>query len=352
VNQKTLLLFSFFLGFLTPFSWINASEGVVTYALKQGLAQGSLLLNAKKVEKILKDPLAPERVKRALRLSQEVLAFAERIPMKRGAAYRSYVDLGRDWVTQVLVAAPRDKLELIPFEFPIMGAFPYKGYFQEEDAINEENILSKKYDVFRRKVPAFSSLGWFSDPLTSTLIRDEYTLIDTLLHELVHLNFYFEDESDFNEAFATWFASKATEDFIKTAKQIQNVEELKEDIQDNLNYDKVLSHFIEEVRQEGTLFYSKKSATDRESYFAWIKSCLKQYPELKSLERLEWNNATVMAFSTYTRLIPAIESYAQKHKWSYGTFLEEVKKQKLSLVKEVHALVEQKTTRRCVPSIP
>ncbi len=322
MNQKTLLIFSLFLGHLSVLPILRASEGVLTYALKQGFAQGSLLLNAKKIDKILKDPLAPERVKKALYLSQEVLEFADKIPMKRGAAYRSYIDLGRDWVTQVLVAAPRDKLELLPFEFPIMGAFPYKGYFQEEDAIKEENRLKEKYDVFRRKVPAFSSLGWFSDPLTSTLIRSEYTLIDTLLHELVHLNFYFEDESDFNEAFATWFASKATEDFIKSSKHIQNLESLKEEIQDNLNYDKELSHFIEEVRQEGALFYSKGRGADRMTYFNWIKTCLKQYPELNSLEKLEWNNAVVMAFSTYTRLIPAVDSYAQTRLCPRFAFIE------------------------------
>lgn len=330
-----------------------ASETVLGYALRQGLAQGALLLKAKKIDKVLKDPLSPEPVKKALRLSQELLLFADQVPMKRGSAYKTYVDLGRDWVTQVLVASHKDKLEIKPFKFPIMGAFPYKGYFEEEDALREEAELAQKYDVFRRKVPAYSSLGWFSDPLTSNLIRTEYLLIDTLLHELVHLNFYFDDESDFNEAFATWFATKALEDFIKSSKQIEDIQKIEEEARANVQFDSVLNQFIDEIRLEGQAFYATKDAVEkRDNYFKWIKVCLSKYPELKPLEKIEWNNAVVMGFSTYTRLIPAIEAYSVKNNLSYGNFLQEIIKQGPSIVKEIQKHEGKLSSKRCVPSSP
>lgn len=349
MNQKTLAIFFSTLVLQST----NASDSVLRYAMKQGLAQGSLLLKAKKISTLVKDPLLPEKTKEGLLLSQELLQFAEKIPMKTGAAYRKYVELENDWVTQVVIAAEREQLKLKSFEFPVVGSFPYKGFFDEDDAIDEEQSLSKSYDVFRRKVPAFSSLGWFSDPLTSNLVHNEYVLIETLFHELVHLNFYFDNYSDFNEAFATWFSYKASEAFAAQSKKLQDSEKFQKDLAASLAYDREINSFIEEIKSTGDVFYSKKPPlAKRQEYFSWIEDCAKKYPALKNFEKIKWNNAAVLSFSTYARLIPSIETYAQTHKLTYVDLLKLVLEKGSAVAKEVEIIKVAETPRRCASSIP
>jgi hypothetical protein len=98
VKQKTRQYIIFTIFFTA--SQAFGGQWMLSYALKQGLAQGTMLLGAKKIKNILKDPLVSETTLRPLRLSQEIVGFAEKIPMKTGASYRKFVNLDRDWIAR------------------------------------------------------------------------------------------------------------------------------------------------------------------------------------------------------------------------------------------------------------
>ncbi len=335
----------------TPASAWSA-QSLISYALKQGLSQGSLLLRARPTEKVLQDSLSSEELKKYILLSREVLENATKLPMKTGSAYRRYVHLDRDWVTQIVVAARKDQLEVKNFSFPIAGSFPYKGFFSEEDASAEALSLSSEFDVYQRKVPAFSSLGWFSDPLVSTLFRSEAYLVETLFHELVHLNFYFNEKGDFNEAFATWFAQKAAQDFAPQSKLISDLKKFKSELEASAKIDGELNSFVTEITEKGKAFYARSPLGQREKYFAWVSSCLTKYPSLKWLEKTEWNNASILSFSTYYRLVPTIEKYALANSLDYKTFLRALVSRGPAMADEIESQWLADSKRRCVQDIP
>lgn len=330
-----------------------AAESLLHYALKQGFRQGSLLLKGQKVEKILANPLTSQKTIRPLKLSQEILHYAQNIlGMKIGASYRKYVELDRDWVTKIIFAAEKDRLEIKKFEFPIVGAFPYKGFFDEEDAHSLSRELSEQYDVYERKAIAFSGIGWFDDPLTSNLLSRDSLLIDTLFHELVHLNFYFDDQSDFNEAFATWFSYKVAKNFIEKSEHVENKEKTLRELEAEEKSDYELHAFIYEIMQRGKEFYEKKPLQNRDLYFDWVTECTKKYTLLRSLQNVKWNNAAILSLSTYLKLLPLIDKYAEKEKLDPQEFLSRIKKEKEPLVKKIEEQKYEIMSYRCSEKLP
>ena len=330
-----------------------AGESLVHYAVKQGLKQGSLLLNAQKVEKVIASPLTSQNLIRPLKLSQEILHYAQNVlGMKVGASYKKYIELNRDWVTKVVFAAQKDRLEIKKFEFPIVGSFPYKGFFDEEDAQALSQELSQDFDVYQRKAIAFSGIGWFDDPLTSNLLSRDSLLIDTLFHELVHLNFYFEDQGDFNEAFATWFSYKVAKGFIEKSNFLENKGKTLNELEAEEKADYELHAFIHEVMLRGKEFYEKKPLQNRDIYFDWVGRCIKKYTQLKSLQNVKWNNAAILSLSTYLRLLPLIDKYAEEKKLTPQEFLSKVKKEREYLVSVVEEQTPVPLLSRCDEKLP
>jgi predicted aminopeptidase len=99
--------------------------------------------------------------------------------------------------------------------FPVVGRLPYKGYFDTNAAIAAEQALAKDgYDTYLRPAPAFSTLGWFNDPLLSTTLRaDSVDLVNTVIHELTHNRYFAKGEAVFNESFANFVGARGAERF-------------------------------------------------------------------------------------------------------------------------------------------
>jgi predicted aminopeptidase len=118
----------------------------------------------------------------------------------------------------VVSAAYRDQLEFYTWWFPIVGSVPYKGYFKPEDALAEARDLERRgYDTLVRPASAFSTLGWFNDPLlSSTLQLDSVSLANTVIHELTHNTFYASGHAVFNESFANFVGSHGATWFFRT----------------------------------------------------------------------------------------------------------------------------------------
>lgn len=324
-----------FLLFLTA-----CESDLIPYALEQGLKQGAIVLRSKKIEDVLKNPLVSEEKKHLLRLSQGIIEYARtELKMKVGRSYQSYVDLKRSYVTQVVMAAYKDRLESYFFKFPIVGAVPYKGYFDEKDAIKlQEKLKAENLDTYRREVDAFSSLGWFADPIVSSMLESEAQVTELLFHELTHLNFYFESESDFDEAFATYFSIKVAHRFMKERPQyFLDLPKALEDLEKSQRKDVLLGKKVREALKKGQDFYQKRPLPDRKEFFDWLKTHFSEEPELARLGKIEWNNAVLLSLSTYYELIPKIESYGVKHNLSESEYLLKIVSTGVHIVPEILA---------------
>lgn len=152
------------------------------------------------------DPRTPPALRRRLELVQQIRAFAAgelRLPVD--AHYTRYVDVRRPYVVWNIHAAPEFSLEPKSWWYPVVGRQEYRGYFSEGAARRyAASLRARGYDVFLEGVRAYSTLGWFKEPLLSTFLYDEETeLAGLLFHELAHHVVYVGGDTDFNEAFAT-----------------------------------------------------------------------------------------------------------------------------------------------------
>ena len=155
---------------------------------------------------------APELQAR-LRLSQNILEFAEaNIGLSAEGRYRHYVDLKRDYVVWNVVAAPQ--YSLVPQEwcYPVVGCAPYRGYFKKATAEHKARSLDQMgMDTYVGGVPAYSTLGWFDDPLLSSFVQwPEADFVQLLLHELAHSKLWVSGDVAFNESFAEFVGLTAT----------------------------------------------------------------------------------------------------------------------------------------------
>ncbi|TYC57162.1 zinc protease [Marinobacter sp. BW6] len=166
----------------------------------------SLMMSGEPVEEVFSDNATPEELRKKLALAQQAREFAgQRLALPVGEAFSDYVQLDRPWVVVNLVAVPEFSLEPHRWCYPILGCQAYRGYFSLEDARAEEaQFLSNGFDTFIGGVTAYSTLGWFDDPLHSGFTQlSEDRMVALMFHELAHRVVYIADDTAFNESFAT-----------------------------------------------------------------------------------------------------------------------------------------------------
>ncbi len=195
----------FFVVVLGVFSLVTGCTSVGYYA-QAAKGQLSLLYQAKPIDDWLSDPSVEDHLKIKLRRVQEIRAFAVReLGLPDNASYTAYADIERQFVVWNVVAAP--ELSLIPQHwcFPVAGCVDYRGYYEKQAAHNFAEQLQKQgMDVRVTGVPAYSTLGWFNDPVLSTFINySEPEIARLIFHELAHQIAYAAGDSPFNESFAT-----------------------------------------------------------------------------------------------------------------------------------------------------
>ncbi len=199
--------------------------------------QAEILLGRRSIASVLSDPDTPPALHAKLVLARDARQFAATtLALPDNASYRRYTDLGRPFVVWNVFAAPALSLEPVASCFPIAGCLDYRGYFREADARRHALELERAdNDVYVGGVAAYSTLGWFADPLLNTmLVWDDRRLVKTLFHELAHQRVYVADDTPFNESFAMavadlgwarWQAAKgkSVEDDVDARREAQLV---------------------------------------------------------------------------------------------------------------------------------
>jgi predicted aminopeptidase len=189
------------------------------YLVKAAWAEGHILAERRPITAMVKDPSTKPAVAAKLRLVLAARAFAaDSIGLHAKQSFTTYSQLDRDTLVLVLSGAYRDRLVPYTWWFPVVGRVPYKGYFDFKRAIDDARKLDRAgYDVYLRPSPAFSTLGWFNDPLLSTsLSADSLDLANTVIHELTHNTFYAPGQAVFNESFASFVGARGAAWFFRS----------------------------------------------------------------------------------------------------------------------------------------
>lgn len=184
--------------------------------------QVALLAERRSIDKVVADPKTPDTTRRRLTLAREARRFASsRLELPDNRSYTYYVQLDRPWVAWNVFATPELSVSAVTHCFPVAGCVAYRGYFRKDLAEREaarERTLG--HDVAIGEVPAYSTLGWFADPILSSMLRwDDDELAGTIFHELAHQKIYVKNDSSFNESFATFVEREGLREWRGARKQ-------------------------------------------------------------------------------------------------------------------------------------
>ncbi len=177
------------------------------YYAQAAHGQGELIAHRRALSRLVSDPAIDPKVAARLRLAQQARRFAsQRLGLPDNRSYTGYVELHRPYVVWNVFATPRYAVEAVPQCFPIAGCVAYRGWFSEVAAkADAARLQARGDDVWVGGVPAYSTLGWFADPILSSMLRwDDDELDGTIFHELAHQLIYVKGDTAFNESFATF----------------------------------------------------------------------------------------------------------------------------------------------------
>lgn len=307
----------------------------LNYFVQAAHGQFSLLSEAKPIDEWLTNPATEDKLKTKLGAVRDIHRFAiNELQLPDNGSYQTYADLKRQYVMWNVVATPEFSLEPVKWCFPIAGCVNYRGYYNKADAEAYAAELRREgYDVDVSGVPAYSTLGWFRDPVLSTFIgHPEAELARLIFHEMAHQVVYVAGDSSFNESFATaveevgielWVARKGDE---KLREGYAAYKHRKQDFLQLLlkhrhalkaSYENKTS--VEDKRREKSRIFSSLK-----SDYELLKSSWGGYRGYDRWFAEPLSNAHLSSVATYHDHVPAFRSMLARHN-TLGQFYEAVR---------------------------
>lgn len=282
------------------------------------LKQGTYLLNynsrSRPIEKVLAQESISGDVGVMLSMVQEIRRYAvEEIGLEDNRNYTRYLEMDRDYLVDVVSACTADSFTPYEWRFPLFGSFPYKGFYEPEDARREASRLERRgLDVWVRQVDGFSTLGFFSDPIYSFMTEYSlFALADLIIHEQTHATVFVKNEIQFNEELATFVGREGALSFLRD-RYGEDSEAYRQALASLSDWSRYRDRVIELYDELDTLY---RSETDSRTISAEKQRIVEDFNQrlrseatelfqsnrFRSFEGIPVNNAYILSFVRYSQ---------------------------------------------------
>ncbi len=245
---------------------VTFNFSLVAYGIAQLKGQLTIVYNARPIDEVLADPSYPDSLKQRLRLIEEIKKFAiDSLGLTATKNYATLYDQHGKPLLMNLTAAEKFRLKAYTWYFPLLGTVSYKGFFNFEKGKSEAlSLKNKNYDVEYAPVSAWSTLGWFRDPVFSGMLRrNEGQLAELIIHEMTHATIYLKSSVDFNENLASAVGETGAEKFLASrfGKQSAQLETYRNEQED---YNRFAKHLLAGTKKLDSLYKAIETKTGSE----------------------------------------------------------------------------------------
>jgi predicted aminopeptidase len=299
------------------------------YVVEAAYTHSKILLGRKRIDRLIADPATPSDERAKLETVLAARRFAQLMGLDPGESFTKYARVDGDVLAWIVAGAKPDAFELHTWWFPIVGTVPYKGYFDRAAAESEAARLERRgYETWVRGTEAFSTLGWFNDPVLSTTLRHDHTSIaNTVIHESVHTTVWIPNHVDFNESLANFVGVRGALDFARSlippsaertsAAEIALTREL--EIGDAV----MRMYAALDALYKSTASREEKLATRAAIFEREMAPVRATYPTLKILKSI--NNAEIIQLKLYLTALPDFAALFEQSGGDWSRFFGKIR---------------------------
>jgi len=288
---------------------------LISYGIQQGVGQIRMVNNAVPISDLMKNPLISDSLKQKFLLVEEIKKFAfDSLGLNPSKNYNTFYDQKGKPILWITVACEAYEMKAYTWKFPIVGRVPYKGYFKKQDAVDEaEKLKAMGYDSRVGTVSAWSTLGFFKDPILSDMLdQSEGQIARLIIHELTHSTLYVKGNAQFSENLATFVGDEGAKFYIQQKYGLNSLQ-YREYVGELSDVEKFSSHILKGANLLDSLYrtFSEELAGDikKEKKFQLIKQIMNdldtitfyipsKFPKLQNPNSLP-NNAFFIGYITY-----------------------------------------------------
>lgn len=311
-----------YIKYFSIFFFIGCAK--IGYMYDQSTGYLKLLYDSKTNDEVLRDKNIPDKYKAKIKKIMEYKKyFYDFFDEKPTGIYSETTLLKKPAVTYLVIASRYNEIKAAQFDFPLIGSFPYIGFFDPKKASEKEQELQQQdYVTYQRPVYAFSTLGYFEDRILSSFFYfDDFNLSELVFHELFHTIFFMKNDVDTNENLANYFGKELALIYFKDQSDIIKVHKLR------LENNRKISSKMQKLTLELEKKYAEVKDAPRETYQRLLEDFIEHrlYPEIKALchelkvadddcypINSKWNNAKLAAYKSYEKSIDIFESLNRK----------------------------------------
>jgi predicted aminopeptidase len=323
---------------LTGISVILVSCQTIDYCHQAVVGHLEILSKCRPNASVISDPASSPALRRQLELANRLRLFAsDRLSLPGESSYGKYADIGRDHLVWVIYAAPEFSLKPKSWFYPVIGKMDYRGYFREDDSrAFASQLEAEGNDVFIGDVDAYSTLGWFHDPILNTFVNyPDIDLAETIFHELTHRKIFRSGDTDFNESLANTVAEEGVKRWLENEGRHKELKIY----QQRLLHRREFFREIENARTRLEILYASDIAAPsmRLKKTEIMLTLREQFRELHQRWGGRWldswmkrniNNGHIISLKIYADQMPVFQELLQNCDGNLDLFFKKVKKLK------------------------
>ncbi len=319
---------------------ITLQSCAIGYITRAAYEESKILINRRDIREVIDDPETTGDEKAKLALVLEARDFAAEMGLTPKKSFTKYTKIDKDVLTWVVMGSKPDAFQMAVWWFPIAGTLPYRGFFDKLEADEFAGTLEAQgLETWVRGSEAFSTLGWFNDPvLTPALKAHETRLVNTVIHETVHATVWIPDNVAFNESLANFVGLAGAVQFFASAKSrcAENDDSCRDQKSDfeliaqkSLENELHIGETLEALFKDLTLLYassktSEEKIAERQVIFeGHIAPLRAQFPKMTAFRKI--NNAEILQVIIYVQKLRKFKEVFQDCALSWGCFMEKMR---------------------------